>query len=491
MKNLIKHNTNSKRGTVLVTTFFLTAIVAFSALYLVINMRDHQRTNQRSRELMHAFLAAEAGVAQVVHWGNYPDEYDGGGETGRFFRAPDTSFPNLTPESLSPYVLVPNDKLDTFTTDYGREISQIKEIRLLPPDADNDPVDCLFKVQSTGETPSGRDRVVMAYINPSPVKHGKVALQAGLISLSTAAQLGNGKVHWGESWSKQDFDVLSKSQLDNLDNTDSDYDPYAKYRSEGQLIFDNTWKIFDPGKPKKGGDLHNPDSARWPGDLPTGSVDPYEEAFEQFIPEGVLEWPDFLSEYETFKTQAKSSGRYFSTDASGNIYRDGVETAENIVNFDDEFGDADRENSPYDLVFIDTIDGNPPADDGSNLATIQNSGNNIGMKGVFYLCANYDQQGIGNPATLDSAEKPNPQPDGSTEYTMTSLSKVYLDGIIYAAGTVRFQGNPVIYGACIAEKGYLSGGTPDIYFNHNLVDGLEIPRGNVGSNFLISLQDNY
>jgi len=55
---------------------------------------------------------------------------------------------------------------------------------------------------------------------------------------------------------------------------------------------------------------------------------------------------------------------------------------------------------------------------------------------------------------------------------------------------MQFQGQPVVYGALISEGGYLSGGTPDVYYNPRLKDGLQIPIGNVGSVFRITLQQN-
>jgi hypothetical protein len=230
-------------------------------------------------------------------------------------------------------------------------------------------------------------------------------------------------------------------------------------------------------------------TAQFPGSLPASGN--YENAFEQFIPAGTLVWPDFAGKYQVFKDFAQSHGRYYSTDASGNIYRDGIEDAAHLVVFNTEFGDADRVNSPYDLVFIDTIDGNLPAANGSNLATVSNSGTGVGMKGVFYICANYDQAGAGNPADLPTAEKPvGLDINGQFILQVTNLPKVFLDGVIYTAGTMHFQGNPVIYGALISNGGYASGGTPDVYYNPRLKDGLQIPVGNVGSAFNILLQQN-
>ncbi|MFP4380251.1 MAG: hypothetical protein ACLFUS_07095 [Candidatus Sumerlaeia bacterium] len=495
--NMLK-NTQNLRGSVMPVTIILCVLAAVSSIWMIRTMMDHQNQNHRRRDLARAYFAAESGVEMIKHWGNYPEDYDGGGNGGLFYRNMTTgAFPNLKAKLLIADPVngfsIPEANLATLNSKYNYEVASVEELKLLPA-LGSDPVTCLFKVESTGVTPSGMRRTILAYITASPIQVEEVKLDAGLISLSTAAQLGNGRVHWGESWSKDDFNMLSKSQSMYLDKTDSDFDPFAKYRSEGKFLFGGTWKVHDASKPKKLGDVHSVETYSTVGDLggdPPKTSGNFEAGFEQLIPTGVIEWPDFGSKYEAFKAMAQAHGRYYSTDASGNIYKDGVEDGDHLIDFNDEFGDADRANSPYDLVFIDTTDGNPPADDGGNLATVKNSGTGKGMKGVFYMNANYEQGGAGNPASLDNAEKPILNADGSVSYAETSIPKVYLDGVMYTAGTTRFQGNPVIYGSVVSQNGYLSGGTPDIYYNHKLKQGLEIPNGNVGSVFNVELQDNY
>jgi len=492
MKRLSLRKAGRQRGSILVVTFTLCMVMALAALWMTRTLLDHQKMNQRRRDLNRAYFAAEAGVAQVLHWGNFPEEYDNLDQNGLFYRDPETgNFPNLT-HALNEHgeYVIAGDLLATFASKYNFDVSNINEIVLIPPDPLNDPITCLFKVRSEGASPSGATRRILAYIQPTPFENTEIKLMAGLISLASASQAGNGRVHWGESWSKSDFNMLGKPPSLYLDKTDPDYDPFAKYRTEARIIFPSTWK-----RKKVGQDIWEELTRRYPGDSPASGN--FANGFEQFIPPGILQWPDFLSLYDEFKEQAKKHGRYYSTDASGNIYKDGVEDADHLVDFDTEFAVADRETSPYDLVFIDTIDGNPPAADGSNLATVVNSGAGPGLKGVYWIGASYDQRGAGNPPSISYAEKPMLQMDGSVEYVTTTLPEpgsntgVYLDGVLYAAGTMHYRGNPVVYGSVIAERGYLSGGTPDIYFNHKLIDGLEIPHGNVGSVFDIVRQKNF
>jgi hypothetical protein len=300
-----------------------------------------------------------------------------------------------------------------------------------------------------------------------------LAIPAALLSFNTALAFGNARIHWGEAWSKNTFDMLNNSQMDYINSGDSDYDPWAVYRSEGTIDFPANWQWG------VGQDLFDP-SATQPG-LPPASGG-YADAFHQNVPAGVLDWPDFAGEYQTFKDMALANGRYYSTDASGNIYVDGIEDAAHEVDFYDEFAVADPDSSAFDLVFIDTIDGNPPAADGSNLTTITVGGNGDGLKGIFYINANFDANGVGAPPAVTGVD-----PNGIAE----SLSKIFLNGVLYAAGTVEMGGNAGVYGTVVAERGFAGGGTPDIYYNSELANGIEISNGNAGSIFNVALITNY
>lgn len=477
-KNLrFRDRLRHRRGSILTVTFFLCLLMAIATLWASRTLLDHQKTNKRRRDINRAYYAAEGGVAQVLHWGNYPDEYDNLGADGVFYRDPDTDFfPNISAAMAGgSEVVLSSDKYGKFVSKYNYDVSSIKKITLVPPDPDNDPVSCLFKVLSEGQTASGSNRNVLAYIQPNPLDTIIIQIPAGLISMGSASLGGNPLVHWGETWTKGDLNLVGKSHASHLDNTSQDYDPWAKYRTESRIIFPNTWKSGE------GLDIYQESTRRYPGTAPASGH--YANAFEQFIPTGTLEWPDFLSLYDILKQFAIAHGRYYSTDSSGNIYKDGIEDPAHKVDFSTEFEITDRATAPYDLVFIDTIDGNLPAADGSNLATIKSSGQNTGLKGIFWIGANFQQTGSGAPPLLIGAELP----DG----TPTDLEGIYLDGILYTAGRLELGGNAGIYGSVIANGGFDTNGTPNIYFNHKIMDGFELDKGNVGSVFKVVLQKNF
>ena len=477
MKNQKRHIIKSRnRGSILAITFFLCLLMAVAALWTARTLFDHQRTNLRRRDIARAYYAAEGGITQVLHWGNYPDDYDNLGTGGLFYRDLNTGdFPNLTLSlaSTAEYPLS-QDKYGIFKSKYNYDVSRVKQITLIAPKSAEDPIPCIFKILAAGTTPSGSERSILAYIQANPLGNFAIKIPAGLISMGTAAMVGNAKINWGESWSKLNFNMINLSQADYLNKTNPGYDPWAKYRTESQILFPSTWKSG------LGKDLYQETTRTNPGATPASGQ--YENAFEQFIPPGALQWPDLLSQYDEFKNLALSHGRYYSTDAAGNIYKDGVEDPAHKVDFITEFEKADRASAPYDLVFIDTIDSKPPAPDGSNLATITSSGQNTGLKGVFWIGANFTQTGTGTPPILIGAEKP--------DLTKVNLTGIYLDGVLYSAGIVNLGGNAGVYGAVVVQRGFSSNGTPNIYYNHKLKGGLEVPKGNVGSVFKIALQKN-
>lgn len=465
------------RGSILPTTFLLCSIAAIGALAMLVTLRDFQKTNTHRQDVERAYFAAESGVEMVRNWGNHPEDYDPTGASNLFYINSKGDFPNLTtgtgvvcPNTTSTYH-IPDGKLTslkTLSSKYAYEVASVQSIDLVSAQS-TDPTTSVFKVRSVGVTPSGVRREILAYLSVNPLP--TFALPAALISMGTAGMGGNGNIHWGEAWSKSTFTVLNKSQVGQLVAGSSSYDQWAKYRSEAAMNFNSTWKSGT------GKDIYQEATRRFPGASPASGD--YANGFEQLIPPGVLAWPDLASMYQVFKDIAKVHNTYYTTDAAGNLYLGPTKTSAFKKDFSTEFGESNRLTAPYDLIFIDTVDGTPPKPDHSNLATISNSGSGIGMKGLFWMGANFDQTGAGNPASL-LCEKP----DGTTQ----NIAKVYLDGVLYAAGTIHFGGNPVIYGSVVAEQGYLSGGTPEIYYNYRLANGLNV--GQSQSLFNVKVQRN-
>lgn len=128
------------------------------------------------------------------------------------------------------------------------------------------------------------------------------------------------------------------------------------------------------------------------------------------------------------------------------------------------------QNKTFSMLYIDigatnpSCNPTPPA-----LPTFSVSGgagyytqSNIFLNGTFQI------QGSGGTTTI-MAQDPG-QVDAGTAGTH-SLG-VHINGFIYTTGDFNSGGNPVVYGAVVAEGGFTGSGTPTIWYNKNLANGL-------------------
>lgn len=475
----------NQRGSILAISLGLIMLASISTLLMSKTLLENQQLQSRRRELSRAFYAAEAGASQVMHWVNFPGDYS---DPNLFAHVEDAEgnvyFRNL--DAIMNYT-VSEDELPVLTSENQNIVSRVKSINLLAPEA-GDPVPCLFKIVSVGQSAKisrigavedaqyGAERTVVYYIEAQPL--ADFTIMAALVSFNTAGIGGTFDVHWGEAWSKTPFDIkVNPRNLDWINASSNNYDPYAIYRTEANFTYSNNWDIYTGGAQYRDFDIYDT-TADHPGLFPDGSGD-YADAFVQNIPQDTLEWPDFATNYEAFKQLARTNGRYYTTDARGNIYRGSVQNDDTqIDSFTDEFQLAEPGGDTADFVFIDTIDGNEPRADASNLANIDISGSTNGLKGVYYVCANVKKTGAGQPPRR---EMTSPDGDSLTE-------NVWLDGVFYMAGEADFAGNPVVYGSLIAQLGFVGTGTPTLYYNVELANG--IPFGFL-SPIRVALWDNY
>ncbi|PKO17532.1 hypothetical protein CVU37_08570 [candidate division BRC1 bacterium HGW-BRC1-1] len=123
---------------------------------------------------------------------------------------------------------------------------------------------------------------------------------------------------------------------------------------------------------------------------------------------------------------------------------------------------------PDRILFIDTIEGTQNGTYG-NIA--MNSSDNWFWKGLLYLNSDFSTSGGGGfPSVLmKNPDQFAADPSGSTG---TNTAGCYMDGILYVAGTMGRTGNASVYGTIIAKGGYGGSGSPDIYYNSRLKEGL-------------------
>lgn len=124
---------------------------------------------------------------------------------------------------------------------------------------------------------------------------------------------------------------------------------------------------------------------------------------------------------------------------------------------------------PDRILFVDTVEGTQNGTLG-NIA--MNSSDSWFWKGLLYLNANFSTSGGGGFPNVWMKNPDQYQADPSGLSTGQSIANCYMDGILFVAGAMGRTGNASVYGTVIAKGGYGGGGSPDIYYNTRLKDGL-------------------
>ena len=123
---------------------------------------------------------------------------------------------------------------------------------------------------------------------------------------------------------------------------------------------------------------------------------------------------------------------------------------------------------PDRVLFVDTLEGTKNGTLG-NIA--MNSSDAWFWKGLLYLNANFSTSGGGGfPGVL--MKNPDQYAIDPSGATGTKIASCYIDGMLYVAGAMSRTGNASVYGSVIAKGGYGGGGSPDIYYNSRLKNGL-------------------
>lgn len=425
-----------RRGAMLVTTLVLMILCSGISLWMAKTLLDQQLQNCRRRELARAYYAADAGVQLVLHWGNVPADYTP--NLNLFVQGTSSpTFSALRMQLASGGLDLSQSTLaslgaGTFTSDYNYTVSQINRLQILNHTA-GDPVNCIFKIISTGRSLNGLQRTVTAYVTENAAMNPlTLSMPACLISFQDINFGGNGAIHWGEAWAKGNISGADGSGKKGPDQ-------WVNYRAEGMIN--------------------------------GGAADP---KFYSSVPRGTLNWPNF--DYQTFKTIAMAHNNYYYQ-KNGNWYvpgQNGTDVAADPFN---------RAIGSDELIFLDTLDRQTPRSDGTNLFSIQFSGNNTNNQvGVYWFGGNVTLRGQGNPPAVTGTD-----PNGGNQ----SLSKVFLNGILYAAGTISFGGNANVYGCAVAQRGFTSfTGTADCYYNAAFKNGIPVDTGVAGSRFSVALQMN-
>jgi hypothetical protein len=459
---------NGSRGSALVAALIIILLVAASMSQLSVAIGGNARIQDRKRDAVRARLAAEAGIALALDFFARPERYDDAVfGTNPFVHAPDDAGDYSPMEALlaGEDLVIPEEffpAMDFETNGENHVAAELVEIRLTAPPA-GAPAETLAMIRSVAVSRRyGVQRTVEALIRPP--RSFNVAAPAAIMSYKNIVTNGNVQVHWGEMWAKGSISMEHPNKYNTATG------PTQAIRAEGNLTFASAagvWKIPAAVQSSPTIEIVAPHST-------SSSI---RNSFDnRLFQNQTLDFPEY--DYQTLKDIAQQFGHYYSTDDAGKIYLGGVEDPAHEVAFnaiiDNSLSDPAR------FVFIDTIDGNPPAVDNSNLVEIGVSGGASSkyMHGMYYIAAHLDITGVGASGqniTVDIPEEPDDWSSTQSWPSGQDTIQVISNGIVVVAGNLRCAGQPEFYGSLAALGEIVGGGTPNVYYNPDLVDGLDFP----------------
>jgi hypothetical protein len=455
------------------------ALIMMTGLLLLISLLgissfrwsiDELEISANDSAWVESLYLAESGIVLVNEWfqdpglfpgrGTYPAGFSGGGGPD-FFRKRRTdargasSF--LDGNGVSQFTGTPEKPDWQYETGDGQDellgndfndLGRLEMLKVFAPVLSGG----VCTVEATGISNSGLRRSVSVQLVPGAVPAFLSALQTG----NGAVHPIPVEVHWGDVRVRREADL--GGSLEALPVKDSaaaidGADYAAGVRRDG-------WLDFYSGR-----EVVNPVSFGCVGcDQPflhEGHANVFQNQ-ERYEPVFALdEW-----DYRRVKSLAREAGAYFGSDPSGNLYRDGVRDASHRTTLG-QFLSANGRAGGRNLVFIDTVDGQPP--DGTNLAElIWPAGYN---RGLFFINADLVLEAASGGGTREVLSPPREGTADESTRRSVRLSGIHVDGVLAVAGRITALGHTRIFGSVSAVNGFAGSGKPEVWYDADLRSG--------------------
>ncbi len=176
-------------------------------------------------------------------------------------------------------------------------------------------------------------------------------------------------------------------------------------------------------------------------------------------------------DYHAMREAARLFGAYYVRGLDGLLYRDAIMQPGHGRSPDEVFG-SHGVGDHRGLVFVDTPDQQPPSP--SNLGVLSLE---VGYaEGVFIVNAHvsWKPSGLGKP--VPALSPPHDGSAGPGARIPVQLTRVNLQGVLYSAGDIVFDGEPRLYGALVADRNVVrasgDSGFLEVWYNDDLRNGL-------------------
>ena len=461
---------NKENGTALIITLCLLLMITLLGLSTFNRSIGELQIAANDTAWLEAQYLAESGIALLLQWfqdpktlpdiGTFPNGY-ASSDRARFLKKRQRDvrgFPSFfdargrnqfTGTKEEPDFLY-QAKTDgpILTGEIWKTMGELTSLKVFSPTTPG----AMSTVEAVGTARSGIRRTVNVQLVSDVIPSMTAAVQSGMGSDGSVPIL----VHWG------DVRVMGHADLgDSLESIPKKH-PFADVSGTPYISSDrqDPWLDFDVGRT-----VIRPQSAGCPG------------CPEPFLSEGYSNIHQFQDQIQAgfrldawndsrLKVLAKERGTYYATDTDGNLYLDGIKDATHRKTPSQALASSAIGNR-RDLVFIDTINGNPPT--ATNMATLHISLNDA--QGLFFIYAHVILQESGPGRSIQVM---SPPPEGSetlSERQSVTLSNIHLNGVLSVTGRITVEGHPMIFGAILARQGFNGSGQPEVWYDHDLLWG--------------------
>jgi hypothetical protein len=176
-------------------------------------------------------------------------------------------------------------------------------------------------------------------------------------------------------------------------------------------------------------------------------------------------------DYETMKRQARLYGSYYVPGPDGLLYANGLIDQGQGITATELFTSATL-GDHRGLVFIDTLDQQPP--DMYNLATLLVEAEY--SEGLFIVNGHLHWRPRGAGKSIPALSPPPEETSSLAKRIPAQLGGIHLQGVLYVAGNLTYDGRPRMYGALVTEGDLFTtvgnSSRLEVWYNYDLRSGL-------------------
>jgi hypothetical protein len=175
-------------------------------------------------------------------------------------------------------------------------------------------------------------------------------------------------------------------------------------------------------------------------------------------------------DYDSLKKIALRWGTYYRLDRVGQLHPQGASDSDQGITPADAL-ESQAIGDHRGLVFIDTVDGQPPRVDNMGTLVLDTDY----FEGLLVVQGHMvlRPRAVGKSVPVLSPSPPGPQSLGTR--VPVQLSGIHVNGLLSAAGTIRIERSARLYGAMMAGQSVTSIGTGtviEVWYNADLAQGL-------------------